>query len=225
MPFRRPLRAQAAVAVALVTLVTGCAGRRASLTTASPPAAGGDAGTPVGDGAVDTVLGDLERPMASSFTATYAITRKLGATAGTALVSRGPLATSVTVGDVRFVRSDADHTCVLSTKACEDTINDARISDLGIASSFWRDAPARVLRVTYGRRASPASGDTVTIAGQSAQCVSVPVGTGAERYCALPAGAMARWDTAYITIELTAWEPNVRQESFELPIAAKADGS
>jgi hypothetical protein len=179
----------------------------------------------VGDAGVDAVLGDLERAMTTSFTATYAITRKLGATDAVAVVSRGPLATSVTIGDVRFVTSDVDHTCVLSTRTCEDTINDARISNLGLASVFWRDAPARTLRVTYGRRgAAPSAGDE-TVAGQAAHCVSVPVGTGVERYCSLAAGALARWDTAYVTVELTAWEPNLRPEAFDLPIEKKADGS
>ena len=215
----------AAFVVAAVASVTACSGTRGQLTSAADPVTGGDTGAAVGDAAVDAVLGDLERPLATSFTATYTITRKLGTTTATAVVSRGPLATSVTVGDVRFVRGDTDHTCVLTTKVCDDSINDARISDLALSSSFWRDAPARALRVTYSRRAAPATGESTTIGGQPATCAAVPVGTGTERYCAVANGALARWDTAYVTVELTAWEPSVRQEAFELPIAPKADGS
>jgi len=207
------------------TVVGACAGRRATLTTPAGPVTGGDAGVSVGDAAVDAVLGDLERAMTSNFTATYTITRKLGATRADAVVSRGPLATSVTIGDVRFVRSDVDHTCLLSAKTCEDTINDARISDLGVASTFWRDAPARSLRVTYSRRAAAPTAADETIAGQPAHCVAVPVGTGTERYCSVPAGALARWDTAYVTVELTGWEPNLRPEAFDIPVAPRADGS
>ena len=207
-----------------VTAVTACSGTRGTLATKAAAVTGGDTGTPVGDAAVDAVLGDLETPLSTSFTATYAITRKLGATRATAVVSRGPLATSVTIGDVRYVSGDVDHTCLLAARTCEDTLNEARISDLGLSSTFWRDAPARALRVTYGRRAAPAAAGAETIAGQAAQCASVPVGTGTERYCALATGSLARWDTAYVTVELTAWEPSLRQEAFDLPIQAKADG-
>ena len=214
----------AGIASALL-LPAGCTGKRGSLATAASAATGGDTGVPVGDAVVDAVLAGLERTMTTSFTATYAIARKLGATRATALVSRAPLATSVTIGDIRFVRADVDHTCVLSTKTCEDTINDARISDLGLASSFWRDAPARSLRVAYSRRAGAAVGSDETIAGQPAHCVAVPVGTGVERYCSLDTGAVARWDTAYVTVELTSWEPAVRQEAFEIPVTPRVDGS
>ena len=215
----------AAGVTCVLLLLAGCTGKRGSLATSASAATGGDTGVPVGDAAVDAVLAGLERAMTTSFTVTYAIARKLGATQATALVSRAPLATSVTIGDIRFVRADVDHTCVLSTKTCEATINDARISDLGLASSFWRAAPARSLRVAYSRRAGAAVGSDETIAGQPAHCVAVPGGTGIERYCSLDAGAVARWDTAYVTVELTSWEPAVRQESFDIPVSPRVDGS
>ena len=217
VPPRRPVRSLVAV-VTLAVALGACTGGRPSLSDTKTEQLGGDAGIPTGDPAVDAVLTDLESPLTSSFTLTYTILRKLGNTSATATVSRGPMATSVTVGDVRFLQSDEDHTCVLTTKACESTINDARISDLGISSAFWRDSPARALRVTYSRRATAATKTDATIAGQAAHCVDVPVGTGTERYCSLATGAMARWETAYHTIELTAVEPNLRQELFALPI-------
>ena len=209
----------------VLVLLAGCTGKRGSLAPSASAATGGDTGVPVGDAAVDAVLSSLERTMTTSFTADYAIARKLGATRATALVSRAPLATSVTIGDIRFVHADIDHTCVLSANTCEDTINDARISDLGLASSFWREAPARSLRVAYSRRAGAPVGSDETIAGQPAHCAAVPVGTGVEHYCSLDTGAVARWDTAYVTVELTSWEPAVRQEAFEIPVPARADGS
>ena len=36
----------------------------------------------------------------------------------------------------------------------------------------------------------------------TATCVDVPVGTGAETYCATDAGPLARWDTAAVDVEL-----------------------
>jgi hypothetical protein len=218
-PSVRALVLAAALGLGLA-LLGGCSAKRPSLSDTTSGQLGGDAGSPTGADDVDAVLADLEAPMANSFTATYAITRKLGATSATAVVSRGPAATSVTIGDVRFLRADTDHTCVLSTKQCDSTINDARISDLGISSSFWRDAPARALRVTYSRRASPATKVDTTVAGQSAHCVDVAVGIGTEHYCSLATGAIARWDTAYLTVELTGYEPNVRQEAFAIPVTA-----
>jgi hypothetical protein len=225
VPFTARSRVALVVAATAVTVVTGCTGTRGTLSaTSAAPVPGGEAGQPVGDASVDAVLDDLERPMEQSFTATYAVTRKLGAKQATAVVSRGPLAISVTVGDVRYVRADTDHTCLLATKACEETINEARVSDLGLSSTFWRAAPARSLRVAYGRRAAPATGEPTTIAGQAARCATVAVGAGAETYCALATGAIARMDTAYVTIELTGYEPTVRQEAFALPTAAPAVG-
>lgn len=217
VPFRRPARSVVAI-VTLAVALSACAGGRPSLSATKTEQLGGDAGIPTGDTAVDAVLADLEAPLTSSFTLTYTILRKLGTTTATATVSRGPMATSVTVGDVRFLKADEDHTCVLTTKACESIINDARISNLGISSAFWRDSPARALRVTYSRRASPPTRTDSTIADQAAHCVAVPVGTGTEHYCSLASGALARWDTNYLTIELTAAEPNLRQELFQLPI-------
>lgn len=218
MPFRARLTRAAACAALAVTVVTGCSGTRGTLsTTTLPPGPGGVTGQPVGDASVDAVLTRLEQPMAQSFTATFAVTRKLGAKQAEAVVSRGPLAISVTIGDVRYVRADTDHTCLLTEARCEDSINEARVSDLGLSSTFWRDAPARALRVAYGRRAAPVTGSTATIAGQDAACVAVAVGQGTETYCALAAGTIARLDTAYATVELTAYEPTVRQEAFVMP--------
>lgn len=218
-----PRRRLSRLAVAVVTLgavvtLAACTPSRPSLGAATGEQLGGAAGEPTGDAAVDAVLRDLEAPLTSSFTLEYTILRKLGNTTATATVSRGPMATSVTINDIRFLRSADDHTCVLTTKQCENEINDARISDLGISSSFWRDAPARALRVTYSRRAAPATAADTTIAGQPAHCVDVPVGTGTEHYCSLANGAIATWDTAYHTIELTTFDANLRQELFQLPI-------
>lgn len=219
VPRRRSFR----FAVAAVTLAAGgalvaCTPSRPSLGASTGEQLGGNSGEPTGDAAVDAVLGPLEAPLTSSFTLDYSILRKLGNTTATATVSRGPMATSVTINDIRFLRSADDHTCVLSTKQCENEINDARISDLGISSSFWRDAPARALRVTYSRRAAPPTASDTTIGGQPARCVDVPVGTGTEHYCSLANGAMARWETAYHDIELTTFDANLRQELFQLPI-------
>ena len=182
------------------------------------PPPGGAAGTTSGVPEVDAVLVLLEGPVAASFTTEYSIDRKLGAITTRATVAHGPLATSVTVRNVRFLLDDTSpRTCDLTARSCQDSIVDARLSDLGIGARFWRDSPARALRVTAARRSGSTTASTPTIGGQPATCVDVPVGTGAERYCALNTGAIARWDTAYVDIEATSTRPTFDPEAFVTP--------
>jgi hypothetical protein len=38
-----------------------------------------------------------------------------------------------------------------------------------------------------------------------------------EHYCALDSGVLARWDTAYVDVELTGVRDTVDQEAFSAP--------
>ena len=211
--------------VLAVTLAIGvlnaCSGPRSSIaagTAAIVLLPGGAAGTTTGEPTVDAVLALLEGPLATSFTVEYTIDRKLGAITAGATVAHGPLATSVTVRNVRFLLDETSpRTCDLTARSCEDTVVDARVSDLGIGAHFWRDSPARALRVTTARRSGSPTASTPTIGGQPATCVDIPVGSGVERYCALTTGAIARWDTAYVDIEATITRPTFDQEAFVTP--------
>ncbi len=204
-----------------ISVTVACSGPRSSLaagTAATLPLPGGAAGTTTAEPTVDAVLALLEGPLAASFTTEYSIDRKLGAITAGATVAHGPLATSVTVRNVRFLLDDTNpRTCDLAAGTCEDAVIDARLSDLGIGTRFWRDSPARALRVTAARRSGSPSASTPTIGGQPATCVDIPVGTGVERYCALTTGAIARWDTAYVDIEATSTRPTFDQEAFVTP--------
>ncbi len=164
---------------------------------------GGATGTPSGDAGADGVLSLLEGVAATHFTATYHITRKLGPEETDATVVQDGASRSITVGDVRFLHTDADETCSVSSASCEPGTLDARISDYSIGSAFWSASPARALRVAMTRRSGPPVASTQTVAGQSAQCVDVPVGAGVEHYCATTLGPVARWDTAAVAVELT----------------------
>jgi hypothetical protein len=204
------------VLAALVVAVTGCAlGPRPHLT--EPAAAlGGAPGTPSGDAGADRVLALLEGVSTDPFTASYQVTRKLGPNVTTATVVQDGDRRSTTVGDVRFLHTEQDATCVLSTKVCEPGIQDARISDYSIGSAFWADGPARALRVAMTRRNGASVASTQTIAGQEAQCVDVPVGAGVEHYCATPTGPIARWDTAAINVELTGFDTATDESAFNV---------
>jgi hypothetical protein len=202
------------VLAAVVVAAAGCAlGSRPHLTEEAA-ALGGAPGTPSGDAGADRVLALLEAVGNGPFTASYQVTRKLGPNVTTATVVQDGDRRSVTVSDVRFVHTDQDVTCKLSTKSCEPGVQDARISDYSIGSTFWAEGPARALRVAMTRRAGAPVASTQTIGGQEAQCVDVPVGAGVEHYCATPTGPVARWDTAAVTVELTAFAATPDDNAF-----------
>jgi hypothetical protein len=219
---RRPRRTLA-TGVVFVACVAGasalpaCSAARPSIAKAADPPLGGELGNPTGFDAVDAVLQRLEGPTQDVFTAMYAVTRKLGSETAEAEVAKNASATSVTIGLVRYLISDAPKTCNLNEALCERGIIEARTSNLGIGASFWRDNPARALRVTTARRSGPPTASTATIGGQEASCVAVPVGQGTETYCALAAGAIARWDTAYVTVELESLAPTADPSAFQVP--------
>ena len=58
---------------------------------------------------------------------------------------------------------------------------------------------------------------TQRVAGQSVQCVDVPVGAGVEHYCATSAGPVARWDTAAVSVELTGLTDAPDPGAFAVP--------
>ena len=47
----------------------------------------------------------------------------------------------------------------------------------------------------------------LTIAGQTAQCVDVPITNGTTTYCVLESGALAEFVGGDVTIELTSYSP------------------
>jgi hypothetical protein len=71
--------------------------------------------------------------------------------------------------------------------------------------------------VAYSRRNGEPAAEDKDIAGVDAACVQVPVGQGAETYCATELGPIARWDTAAVGIELTGLQPTADQAAFAKP--------
>jgi hypothetical protein len=202
-----------AALVAGVSLVSGCAtGERPTLGESVPM--GGGSGQPVGDPAVDAVLAALEGDGSPAYTARYHLTRKLGAAEADGTVVRDGDRRSITVGDVRFLLGAGEQTCDLATGDCEDGLDEARISDIGLAASFYGPSPARALRVAYERRSGPPTGADATVGGLQVRCVDVPVGPGVERYCAAPGGQIALWDTAATTVELVSYADVADAEAF-----------
>lgn len=209
LPNRRLLLATVVLAVGL----TGCfTGSRARLVEQPP---GGEIGQPSGDPIADAVLTLLEQPIAVPYTAHYDLVRKLGdVTTAAIITSDGSSRRSATIGTIRFLSNGSDQTCNIATGVCESGLLEARVSDTGFTSGFDRVAVSRRLRTAVSRKVGPTAATNEVIAGLPTNCVSIPVGAGAELYCALATGGLARSDGADLHTELTAYENTVTESLF-----------
>ena len=162
---------------------------------------------------IDAVLERLERVGLASFTADYTIETRFGALTSRATVVQGEGDRSAVVverdaGTTRFAESsDSETTCDVITGECESSLNDARISDVGIPHTFYGPSFARRLRVSADRRIADSSAYTKTIAGQDARCVDVTVSGGTETFCALDSGVLAEFVGADVTVTLDEYSP------------------
>lgn len=197
----------AAVAGAAL-LLAGCAlGPRPTLT-----------GDPqVDDAAIDAVVERLDTATEAAFTAVYTITPTIeGAPSATATVQHSPTETYTVfaVGNVvtvEYVTTDGEQqTCAANRTECViGPLDESRISNLGVSSTFWGPATAQKVRVDSGRNLADAIATTETLAGQPAACAEIPVGglAIAVVYCALDAGPLGAYRGADATIELTSYTP------------------
>lgn len=198
------------VAVAsLAVLLTGCAlGPRPTLT--------GE--VQVDDAAIDAVLERLDSASAATFTAVYTITPTIeGASPAIATVAHSALETYTVftvdgVVSVEYVSTDGEQqTCAVGRSDCVlGPLDESRISNLGVSSSFWGPSTAQKVRVDGGRNLADARPGTETLAGQPATCAEIPVGglAIAVEYCALDAGPLAAYRGADATIELVSYSPS-----------------
>ena len=104
---------------------------------ACPPTAGPTLGTapvdsvshePTGIAEVDQVLARLDAVDGKTFTASYAIERKLGDLKRSATVVQSPPHTVVQIGDVALFTDAPQQTCDITTQTCEDGLLEQRIS-------------------------------------------------------------------------------------------------
>lgn len=197
-----------ATAALVALMLTGCAlGQRPTLTDERL----------IDDSAIDAVLDRLASADRSAFTAVYALTpTAAGAATSEATVSSSPGATSVVfatdgVVTVEYVVDDGEQrTCRAGQAECVAGLDEARISNLAVTSSFWGPSAAQKLRTDAGRNVADATPSTTEVAGQAAVCAAVPVGAGAVmsvEYCALDAGPLAAYRGADVVIELVSFTP------------------
>lgn len=214
----RSARTLAGLALAALTLSSCFTGERPSFEDEGEPDA-----ESLGTGSVDVdvVLDRLDSSDDAAFTATYTIDTKFGALTSTAtVVSAADGRRSVTVErpgvTTRFRVVDGDEqTCDAATGECESSLNDARISDVGIPHTFYGPSFARRLRVSADRRIAESAAYTEPIAGQDARCVDVTVAGGTETFCALDDGPLARFVGADVTVELTGYSRDVDPTAFD----------
>jgi hypothetical protein len=218
MPRARSLTSLASAAIALGSLV----GLSACVPSDSRPTLGTApldslSREPTGIAEVDQVLARLDAVEGKTFTASYAIQRKLGDLTRSATVVQSPPHTVVQIGDVALFTDAPQQTCDVTTQTCEDGLLEQRISDVGISSRFYGPATAQQLRVAVGRESSPPTIDTAQVGNVSAQCIHVSVGGGQETYCVSGDGVVALLDTAAEHIELTSYSPDAAASAFTRP--------
>ncbi|MFK7918094.1 MAG: hypothetical protein AB8G14_08465 [Ilumatobacter sp.] len=170
---------------------------------------------------IDKVLGLLDSVDRSEFTVGYDITTNLNNIESTGLVVQAEgRRRSVTIENsersVRFIQDAGEElTCDLLIGACEPSLLDARISDTQLPHTFYGPAFANRLRADADRRISDPTAYTKNIAGQEAQCVDLDVSGGTKTYCALPAGPLAQFVGADVSIDLTSYSPRPDESKFE----------
>lgn len=206
-PGLAPRKRLAFVVVALSIVVTACAtGPRPTLIE-----------TPtVNDAVAQAVLDRLERARGATFTADYEITPSLTGQPTYATVMQSGPQQRVTIGEVDyFINGTTSRTCAVGGTDCVDAIDEARISNLNITSSFWGSSSASKLQLDTARSVDASTGRTDTIASRPATCADVHVpaidGVGSVTYCAVDDGVLARYFGADVSIELTAYAPTVDQ--------------
>ena len=157
---------------------------------------------------IDVVLERLDRVGLASFTAGYTIETKFGSlTSDVTVVQAGDDRSAVIVerdaGTTKFAESsDSETTCDVATGECESSLNDARISDVGIPHTFYGPSFAQRLRISADRRIADSAAYTKPVAGQEARCVDVTVSGGTETFCALDSGVLAEFVGADVTVRL-----------------------
>jgi hypothetical protein len=182
-------------------LLGGCfTGERPSFVEASDE--------PTGDTAVDDIVTLLESPDAGTFTATYQITAKYGGATFPATISRDDARLSITIGDVRYLSTAAGtQTCTVSTGACTNGFDDAKISNTGVLHTFAKKSAADRLRREAATMTGPGESYQATIGEQQVDCVKVVGAGGTTQFCALATGWLASEDVAELNITLQTVAP------------------
>ena len=200
----------------VLSAATGCAlGQRPTLEATSTAV-----GTMTGDEAIDGVLVRMDGVGDSVFTAGYTALLVFDGTASSVTVTQDgsappSLRRSVTIGDVRYISTDAaTSTCSVAATECANGIDAARVSDTGVTPDFTFGDMAKRLRRDAGVRIGTTTASTRDIAGTPATCVDVPVTGGTKQYCVFESGVLARFVGGDVTIDATSYLLTVDESLF-----------
>lgn len=174
-------------------------------------------GTATGDPNATTILDVLDATIAGPLHAEYDILTKYGNTTTTGSVSIDGQRRNVVIGNVRYLTTDtATWTCSADGSVpCVSGIDPTRVSNVGVTSEFFATDIARRVRRDEQAKVGPTTLAKATYAGQSADCLSVPLGRGTTRYCILASGVIAFVDAGDVRITITAYSPTVDQHAFD----------
>jgi hypothetical protein len=206
---------------ALVLLVCGLAlsgcltGKRPHFSDVTVP----QSGTPVGDPAIDAVLGKLETATAGPATAVYEVLTKYGNTTNPASVALTPGKRNITIANARFLQTESMAiTCAVDAPtACVEGFDVQRISNVGITPDFYAADTAKRLRRDAQAKVGPAVARTDNVATAAVTCVDIPVPNGTAVYCVLDNGLLAVLDDGDVRIELTVFGATVDPNAFVPP--------
>lgn len=165
-------------------------------------------GHPTGDPAIDAVLSELDAVTRGPATAVYAVLTKFGNTTSSATVVLDHSRRAVEVGTIRYLElADQQFTCLVEQATgapidCDNGIDAARISDVGITIEFYAQEAARRLRRDAQAKLAPGAAHEEVIANQTATCVTVTVVGGSVIYCTLANGMIAKLDDGDVLITL-----------------------
>ena len=169
----------------------------------------------VDDAAIEAVLTRLDAADAATFTAVYSVaSTKEGIAPAEVTVTHSPnrsrvvFATGGEVTEAYLTDDGEQRTCKAGETECVPGLDEARISNLGITSSFWGPSSAAKLRADGNRSVADANARTASLADQTATCTTVDVGSAtvaAVEYCALDTGPLAAYRGADAMIEIVSY--------------------
>lgn len=208
------------LACAPLALVSAC------FTGPRPTLEPSDTIAPLVDPAARAVVDSLSMSSTASFTIEYEIVTKFGGATTSAVVAFDPvLGTSVEIGDTRYLYSaqGTTTTCTVSTTDCSAGIDETRVSDRQLTSTFFKQSANERIRQDARVAVAPASGYPSTAADRATTCADFTVvdTTGASRtktYCAFDdAHVIAIMDTADLSISARSITESVDAARFQPP--------
>jgi hypothetical protein len=219
---KSPMTSAAVLIVMLSVLSTACfTGERPTLETS-------DTVAPVNDPAAAAILDVLAAaPTTPSFTVRYEIVTKFGGLETLAVVAVDPiLGTSVEIGTTRYLYTaeGTTSTCSTDTFECATGIDETRVSDRQITSTFFKQSAIERIRQDTRVAVAPATGyERTTVVDASSRCADFTVvdSEGASRtklYCVLVNhGVIATMETADLSVQIVGLEDTVDPARFQPP--------